>query len=84
MGTLVLKGKTEGLAVFEPLTPEQMNSPATDAYLAAFDKLESSDEGAKKAFAAIVGQFGEDPLTIFHLVRLLAGQSGVRIVFGEK
>ena len=84
VGTLVLKGKTVGLDVFEPLTPEQMQAPATDAYYAAFRKLESNDPGAKQDFAAIVAQHGEDPLAIFHLVRLLAGENGGRIVFGEK
>ena len=84
VGTLVLKGKTAGLDVFEPLAPELGCAPATDAYRAAFEKLESDDPGAKQGFAAIVAQHGEDPLAIFHLVRLLAGESGVRIVFGEK
>jgi len=84
VGTLILKGKTVGLDVFEPLTPERMQAPATDAYYAAFRKLESNDPSAKQEFAAIVAHYGEDPLTIFHLIRLLAGESGVRIVFGEK
>lgn len=84
VGTLILKGKTVGLDVFEPLTPERMRAPATDAYYTAFRKLESNDPSAKQEFAAIVANHGEDPLTIFHLIRLLAGESGVRIVFGEK
>jgi adenylate cyclase len=84
VGTLVLKGKTVGLDVFEPLTPERMQAPATDAYCTAFRKLQSNDPSAKQEFAAIVAHHGEDPLAIFHLVRLLAGESGVRIVFGEK
>ena len=29
--------------------------------------------GASQAFAALVGQYGEDPLATFHLKRLLAG-----------
>ena len=84
VGTLILKGKSEGLDVFEPLTPERMRAAATRAYCAAFEKLETDNAGAKQAFAAIVGSHGEDPLTIFHLVRLLAGETGVRIVFDEK
>ena len=45
-------------------------------------KLEAGDPAASQAFAAIVGQDGEDPLATFHLKRLLSGESGVRIVLG--
>lgn len=84
VGTLVLKGKTRGLEVWEPLTAEQMREPSTEAYCEAFRMLEAGDPNARKVFAAIVAHQGEDPLAIFHLVRLLAGETGVRIVFGEK
>ena len=36
MGTLTLKGKTEGLKVFEPLAAEEADAPATEAYREAF------------------------------------------------
>ena len=84
VGTLTLKGKTEGLKVFEPLLVEQVDAPATESYRQAFAKLESGDAGASQAFAALVGQYGEDPLATFHLKRLLAGDKGVDIAFGEK
>jgi len=81
---LILKGKSAGLQVFEPLTAEQMQAPVTEAYCTAFKKLEANDASAKQDFAAIVARYGEDSLTIFHLVRLLAGESGVRIIFDER
>jgi adenylate cyclase len=84
VGTLTLKGKTEGLKVFEPLPPELADTPATESYREAFAKLEAGDAGASQAFAALVGQYGEDPLATFHLKRLLAGEKGVEIAFGEK
>ena len=84
VGTLVLKGKSEGLKVYEPLSAEQSESPATEAYRVAFAKLESRDAGASQSFAALVGQYGEDALATFHLKRLLAGETGVEIAFGEK
>ena len=84
VGTLILKGKTTGLKVFEPLAPEQMRSSVIVAYNAAYDKLECNDPTAKQAFAAIVAKYGEDPLAVFHLVRLLAGDSGTNIVVNEK
>lgn len=84
VGLLVLKGKSEGLRVFEPLSGEKATSPATDAYKEAFKKLEADDAGASQAFAALVGQYGEDPLANFHLKRLLSGETGIHITFGEK
>ena len=84
VGTLTLKGKTSGLEVFEPLSVEEADSEATQAYRAAFAKLEAGDAGASQAFAALVGRFGEDPLATFHLKRLLAGEKGIEIAFGEK
>ena len=84
VGTLFLKGKSEGLKAYEPLSAEQSESPATEAYREAFAKLESGDAAAGQSFAALVGQYGEDPLATFHLKRLLAGETGVEIAFGEK
>jgi adenylate cyclase len=84
VGTLTLKGKTEGLSVFEPLPPDLADAPQTESYRRAYAKLEAGDTGASQAFAALVGQYGEDPLATFHLKRLLAGEKGVEITFGEK
>ncbi len=72
----MLQGKSEGLKAFEPLTDEQVASPAIEAYRQAYAKLEANDPGASQAFAAVVGQYGEDPLATFHLKRLLAGEKG--------
>lgn len=84
VGTLILKGKTRALEVFEPLTQQQMDSPLIAAYNAAFARLAAGDPAAKQQFAAIVARHGEDPLTVFHLVRLLAGESGITIEVMEK
>ncbi|MCK5361482.1 MAG: response regulator [Gammaproteobacteria bacterium] len=84
VGTITLKGKTEGLRVFEPLPEDAAESPVTESYREAFAKLEEGDAGARQAFAALVGQYGDDPLATFHLKRLLAGEQGVAIAFGAK
>ena len=83
-GTLLLKGKSETLRAYEPMTRDKFESPATLGYLEAFSKLENADSGARQAFAALVGQYDDDPLTMFHLGRLLAGQTGVEIELTEK
>jgi len=76
VGRVLLKGQSRALKVYEPLDDERAASPAVAAYRAAFAKLEAKDPGASQAFAAIVGQFGDDPLATFHLKRLLAGETG--------
>jgi adenylate cyclase len=80
VGDLVLRGKTEALRAFEPLSREQYDYPATNSYLDAFAKLEANDPTAIAAFAAHVGKWADDQLASFHLKRLLNGATGTRIV----
>ena len=79
VGDLVLRGKTEALRTFEPLTPAQYEDPATASYLEAFAKLEANDPSALAAFAGHVGKHPDDQLASFHLKRLLNGATGTRI-----
>ena len=80
VGDLVLRGRTEALRAFEPVSGEQHQNEATNSYLEAFAKLEANDPSALPAFAAHVGKNPDDQLASFHLKRLLNGGSGTRIV----
>jgi adenylate cyclase len=80
VGDLLLRGRSEPLRAFEPLSPEEYEAPATQAYLEAFGKLEAGDPSAMPAFAALLGMRGDDQLVSFHLKRLLNGATGVRIM----
>lgn len=84
VGELVLRGKSASLRAFEPLPLERYAAPITRTYLAAFARLEASDPGAMAAFAAIVGERGDDCLASFHLKRLLNGASGTRIKMDQE
>jgi class 3 adenylate cyclase len=85
VGELVLKGREKPLMVYEPVTEEVFRSAETDAYLAAYEKLAGGDAfGARQAFANFVGQYGDDPLALFHLKRLLGGGASVRIELPDK
>jgi len=84
VGELILKGKTEAMMAWQPLTETQFNHPSTAAYQAAYEMLRSEDPGAYQSFAALVGEYGEDPLASFHLKRLLGGESTVSVMFEEK
>jgi adenylate cyclase len=80
VGDLVLRGRTEALRAFEPLSKEQSSSSAASSYLDAFGKLQSGDPTAMAAFAGHVGKQPNDQLASFHLRRLLNGHTGSRIM----
>jgi adenylate cyclase len=75
-----LRGRSEPLRAFEPLSAKAYDEPANQAYLSAFGKLEAGDTTAMPAFAALLGLHGDDQLVSFHLKRLLNGASGIRIM----
>jgi adenylate cyclase len=79
VGDLMLRGKTQALRAFEPLTAEAYAEPATAQYLEAFTKLEAGDPTAAGAFAALMGLRPDDRLVNYHLKRLLNGGSGTLV-----
>ena len=79
VGDIVLRGRSEPLRAFEPLSLETFDAPATAQYAQAFEKLAAGDAAAMPAFAALVGLHADDPLAGFHLKRLLNGAKGVRM-----
>ncbi len=79
VGDLVLRGRSETLRAYEPLTGEVFKSSSTARYSDAFVKLSAEDPAVMPAFAALVGEQPTDPLASFHLRRLLNGQKGTRI-----
>jgi class 3 adenylate cyclase/CheY-like chemotaxis protein len=79
VGDLVLRGRSEPLRAYEPLSPAKFEAPAMAQYSEAFAKLETGDVAAMPAFAALVGMHSDDPLAGFHLKRLLNGAKGVRM-----
>ena len=84
VGTLVLKGKSEGVDAWEPLGQEEAVGPAAQAYLGAFELLRNHAPEARTAFEALARSAPDDPLVAFHLKRLEQGESGVVIRFGTK
>jgi adenylate cyclase len=80
VGDLILRGRREPLRAFEPLSEQDYEDEATQAYLSAFGKLEGGDPAATSAFAALLGLRSDDQLVSFHLKRLLNGATGVRIM----
>jgi class 3 adenylate cyclase len=84
VGDVVLKGKSEGLRVYEyHVQDSRDHSPRVD-YMAAFRRLEQGDHGAAPHFESLRRAFPDDPLLQYHCERLLDGQQGVRIVMETK
>ena len=83
VGTLVLKGKEEGLAVVEPVA-EGHDEAALAAYCEAFDCLRDGDGSVQARFEDILRRSPDDALAAFHLARLRDGETGVRVRMTEK
>jgi class 3 adenylate cyclase/CheY-like chemotaxis protein len=79
VGDLMLRGRSEPLRAYEPLSATAFQRPTTTQYSEAFAKLEAGDAAAMPAFAALVGLHADDALAGFHLRRLLNGAKGVRM-----
>ena len=84
IGSLVLKGKSEGISVFEPMENLPSKSIDQDVYIDAYKKIETQDLGALDAFRELASSCPDDPLVSFHLNRLKSGESGTTIVMNEK
>jgi class 3 adenylate cyclase/CheY-like chemotaxis protein len=79
VGDLILRGRSEPLRAYEPLSPLAFAALARGQYEDAFAKLEAGDITAMPSFAALVGLHSDDALAGYHLRRLLNGSSGIRI-----
>jgi adenylate cyclase len=85
IGRLVLKGKHEAIATFEPVQADGAGLRVPEAeYRAAFALLAAGDEQAMACFAELAAAYPGDPLVTLHHRRLSAGEHGDLIVLGEK
>ena len=77
VGELMLRGKTDSVEVFEPLTIE--NGSTLEAYSEAFQSLAAGEPGAVAAFEALAEAAPDDPVVEVHLGRLKAGETGTTL-----
>ena len=84
VGQLVLKGKTQALAVFEPLAAHVGEYAPLPRYLSAMASTESVQADALAQWESLAIEFPEDPLVAMYLRRLQVGETGTRIVLAEK
>jgi adenylate cyclase len=79
IGNLVLKGITQPVPAFQPITDESYNTQQSQEYLIAYRLLDDGDESAEQAFEALVEKHPEAQLAAFHLKRIRNGQFGTDI-----
>lgn len=84
VGSVVVKGKTEGIQVYEPVLDGGVSKAQLDAYNIAYGLLDQDDKAAEQAFLEILASAPGDSLANFHVQRLKRGESGTTIVMTEK
>jgi len=84
LGDVVLKGRTQALACFEPLASDHDQDGWVGAYRRAFDLLRDGDPAAEAGFEEVLAINPDDGPTRFHLQRLRAGEVGAKIELSGK
>jgi len=84
VGQLVLKGKSQPLMVYQPITAHEDMRAEDRAYASAFGLLREGKPEALAAFEALAAKYPQDPLVALHLGRLRTGATNDLIVMAEK
>ncbi|WP_101048911.1 adenylate/guanylate cyclase domain-containing protein, partial [Macromonas nakdongensis] len=85
VGRLVLKGKSQALMVYEPLSAEVPGPYAPQAdYAAAYAAMDAQAPDAAERWHALLARHPDDPLVRLHAARLASGQVGAEIVLDAK
>lgn len=83
-GLLLLAGKSQGLAAYEPLAPDISTAQQMEMYRIAYAQLAAGDPAAKQSLAALLAELPDDPLTLFHLRRALGGAANTIVDISGK
>ena len=84
IGLVVVKGKTQAIAMFEPLTEERDQAEYMARYRLAYRRLEEGALDALKLFEELYAENPYDGVVEVHLERLRAGAHGTEIAMTEK
>jgi adenylate cyclase len=84
IGQLMLKGKSQPLQVFEPITSQRAaNYAPLDQYCMLYQAMVNQTASAED-FNQLALQYPQDPLLALHLERLRKGERGDLIVMTQK
>ncbi|HEY4940441.1 MAG TPA: adenylate/guanylate cyclase domain-containing protein [Rhizomicrobium sp.] len=84
IGSVILKGKTEALDVWEPLHDGAVSEDLLARYVGAFEATRDGAADALERFAALGAEAPDDPLVQFYVERLKGGETGIKITMTEK
>ncbi|MFZ1538343.1 MAG: adenylate/guanylate cyclase domain-containing protein [Chromatiaceae bacterium] len=84
MGQVVVKGKHEALAVFNPVAVIGAPDAVWDEYAQAYALLAKGDPNGEMRFEALYERCPQDPLVAFHWRRVRAGERSVQIKLVSK
>ncbi|CAA6603807.1 putative Guanylate cyclase:CHASE2 [Rhodospirillaceae bacterium LM-1] len=84
LGRIIVKGKSQPLAVFEILTPEQAESSYFTRFREAYALLDAKDSGALLALQALANENPADGCVALHIKRLQAGETGSLVQMSSK
>ncbi len=84
IGSVILKGKTAALDVWEPLHDGACSAEFLARYEAAFAAARERKSEATDLFARLAAEAPHDPVVHFYLERLHAGEIGIEIKMTEK
>jgi len=80
----VVKGKTLPMKIYEPLTPEMIQSGYAERYATAYAALEAGSPETPAMFEALALEQPDDGVVGFHLERLRRGIIEQEVVLHEK
>jgi adenylate cyclase len=75
VGTLTLKGKTQGVDVFAPADAD----PWAAEYLDAFERISNGDEAGSTALLVLAERYPDHPILALHARRIRAGERSLRM-----
>ncbi len=82
--SVVLKGKSVAVEVWEPLPPDDRRNGFIGRYCEAYELLKNGARDANPLFEALAREAPEDPSVAFHLSRIRQGANGISVVMTEK
>jgi adenylate cyclase len=84
LGAVVVKGKTKGITVLEPLHDDDPRGPFLEHWAAAFQKLEDRSPDALALLKELQREEPQDRTLALHIERLQRGEEGAELVLTEK
>ena len=84
IGNVVLKGKTQAVGLFSPVSTAEAASGLVPDYEAASALLDTPEGGAPAAFEALRARYPDDPVVAYHHKRIEGGTVSSLIVLEDK